>query len=196
MTKHVSIAVLAGFGTSVILAVAIFATHRGYLLLPQYIGFVTCMALRGIRTSSRMDFVEIAIPINAVVYSLFFLLLLRAFRRSRKGSRPTLRKHLGMALIAGPVASAALYAASKAPHCSPLLLPQYVGWWVSVTMGNIDPPNTQDFLEIAGPINAAVYSLFIFLLLRAFRRSEIDPSAQPYERTFGTRSALRAPAKR
>lgn len=201
MTKHIWIALIAGLGISAALAYSIFATHHAVLLLPQFVGFSVCIALRGVRSTTRTDFLEIAIPINAVIYAMLIFLLLRAFRRSESMPGHAMAKHIWIALIAGPVASVLLYGASKAPHGRFLLLPQYVGWWVRVALGNTDPPNTEDFLEIAGPINAAIYAVFIFLLLRAFRRTEYAPPVslppkEPYKRTFGTRSALRVPPKR
>src|ERR1035441_7688927 len=59
-----------------------YATNSELLLWPQFVGFVVCIALRGVHSATKTDFAEIAIPINAAIYTGFVLVLLQVFRRA------------------------------------------------------------------------------------------------------------------
>jgi hypothetical protein len=172
VAKHIWIALIAGFGISAMLFWVSYATSSVVLSWPQCAGFWVCMVLRGVHSSTKTDFAEIAIPINAAIYAMFIFLLLRAFRRSDTMPGHVMAKHISIALIAGPVASVVLFCVSNVPHCRFLILPQYAGWWICVTLRGFYTATKMDFARIMVPINTVIYTLFIFLLLRAFRRTD------------------------
>jgi hypothetical protein len=68
--KRASIAILAGLLLSVALYLVSYASSSLLFYRPQAIGFYLTMLLRGVHTASRMDFVIIGIPTNALVYAL------------------------------------------------------------------------------------------------------------------------------
>ena len=51
--------------------------------MPQLIGFFACMLLRGVHSATKMDYVLIALPINAVVYASVIFILLRLIWRAK-----------------------------------------------------------------------------------------------------------------
>jgi hypothetical protein len=67
--KRALIAILAGLLLSVVLYLVSYASSGLLFYRPQAIGFYLTMLLRGVHTASRMDFVIIGIPTNALVYA-------------------------------------------------------------------------------------------------------------------------------
>src|ERR1019366_444984 len=82
VVKQIGIALVAGVGLSAMLFWLSYATNSELLLWPQFVGFVVCIALRGVHSATKTDFAEIAIPINAAIYTGFVLVLLQVFRRA------------------------------------------------------------------------------------------------------------------
>ena len=82
VSKHIWIALIAGFGASVLLFCASYATHGILLFWLQCAGFFICAALRGFDSATKTDYAEIAIPINAAIYAVLIFLLLRRFQRA------------------------------------------------------------------------------------------------------------------
>jgi hypothetical protein len=80
-TKHFWGALVGGPAVSVLLY-CLSSPKTEFLAYPQIVGWLACILLRGIHTASVMDFVLIAVPINAAIYTLVIFLLLRKFGRS------------------------------------------------------------------------------------------------------------------
>jgi len=51
--------------------------------MPQLIGFYVCVLLRGIHAATKMDYVLIALPINAAIYSSVIFILMRVIWRAK-----------------------------------------------------------------------------------------------------------------
>jgi hypothetical protein len=81
VVKQIGIALIGGFSLSAMLFWLSYATKSDLLFWPQFVGFVVCIALRGIHSATKTDYAEIAIPINAAIYTGFVLVLLQVFRR-------------------------------------------------------------------------------------------------------------------
>jgi len=80
--KQIGITLIAGFGLSAMLFWLSYATKSDLLFWPQCVGFVVCIALRGLHSATKTDFAEIMIPINAAIYTGFILVALQVFRRT------------------------------------------------------------------------------------------------------------------
>jgi hypothetical protein len=80
--KQIGVALIAGFGLSAALFWLSYATNSELLFCPQCVGFVVCIALRGVHSATKTDFAEIMIPINAAIYTGFVLVLLQVFWRA------------------------------------------------------------------------------------------------------------------
>ncbi len=74
-------ALLGGLALSALLY-CLSSPKTEFLAYPQIVGWLACMILRGVHTATVTDFVLIAIPINAAIYTLVIFLLLRRFGRS------------------------------------------------------------------------------------------------------------------
>jgi len=81
-TRHFSMALVGGLAASVLLY-RLSSPKTEFLAYPQIVGWLACILLRGIHTATTTDFVLIAIPINAAIYTLVIFLLLRKFGRSQ-----------------------------------------------------------------------------------------------------------------
>jgi len=81
--KQLLIAVVLGFALSEALFNLACATRSDVLAMPQLIGFFACMLLRGVHSATKMDYVLIALPINAVVYASVIFILLRLIWRAK-----------------------------------------------------------------------------------------------------------------
>lgn len=79
--RHFSMALVGGLTASVLLY-CLSSPKTEFLMWPQIPGFLACICLRGIHSATVKDFVLIAIPINAAIYTLVIFLLLRMFGRS------------------------------------------------------------------------------------------------------------------
>jgi hypothetical protein len=69
LERSVWIAILAGLLLSVVLYLVSYASSGLLFYRPQAIGFYLTMLLRGVHTASKMDFVFIGVPTNALVYA-------------------------------------------------------------------------------------------------------------------------------
>ena len=78
LAKHFLIALMAGFGASVVLFFSAYASPS--LFWPQVVGFWLCMVLCGVHASTKVDMALIGIPTNALIYATVIFLLLHAFR--------------------------------------------------------------------------------------------------------------------
>lgn len=92
----------------------------------------------------------------------------QAVERGKKSS--SISRHFWMALLGGLALSALLYCLSS-PKTEFLAYPQIVGWLACMILRGVHTATVTDFVLIAIPINAAIYTLVIFLLLRRFGRS-------------------------
>jgi uncharacterized membrane protein len=80
--KQVWIAVVIGSAISAALFNLAVATRSDVLAMPQLIGFFACMMLRG-HSATKMDYVLIALPINAAIYASVIFILLRVIWRAK-----------------------------------------------------------------------------------------------------------------
>jgi hypothetical protein len=76
-------AILAGSLVSVGLFLWSYSAPIRLLYWPQAVGFYACMVIRGVHTATETDFAAIAIPINAAIYSVVILGLLRVLAGKR-----------------------------------------------------------------------------------------------------------------
>ncbi len=80
-------------------------------------------------------------------------------------------KLAGIALFAGLGASVALFYISYATHWVLLFWLQIAGFGTTILMRGMEGALKSDYAEIGIPVNAAVYAILIFLLLRKFRKA-------------------------
>ena len=81
ISRHFWILLFLFFALSA-LFYCLFSPKTEFLAYPQIVGFLFFFILRGVHTATVTDFVLIAIPINAAIYTLVIFLLLRRFGRS------------------------------------------------------------------------------------------------------------------
>ena len=79
--KQIGIALIVGLSLSAVLFWLSYAANSELLSWPQFVGFMVCIALRGVHSATKTDFAEIAIPINAAIYTGFVLVVLEVLRR-------------------------------------------------------------------------------------------------------------------
>ena len=83
-TKQLWIAVVIGFAISAALFNLAYATHSSVLEMPQLIGFLVCMLLRGgVHSATKTDYALIALPVNAAIYASVIFMLLRVIWRAK-----------------------------------------------------------------------------------------------------------------
>ncbi|HLZ11915.1 MAG TPA: hypothetical protein VKP58_04955 [Candidatus Acidoferrum sp.] len=81
--RQLWIAVVTGFAVSAALFNLAYSTRSDALAMPQLIGFYVCVLLRGIHAATKMDYVLIALPINAAIYSSVIFILMRVIWRAK-----------------------------------------------------------------------------------------------------------------
>jgi hypothetical protein len=80
---------MAGLLSSTVLFVGSYSSPTAFLYWPQAIGFFACMVLRGVHTATKADFAMIAIPVNAAIYSVVILGLMRILAKRNTAGRAT-----------------------------------------------------------------------------------------------------------
>jgi hypothetical protein len=81
--QRVWVAILAGLLISVALFFLAYSTRVSFLSWPQAIGFFACMAIVGIDSATKTDLATIAIPLNAAVYAVVILGLMRVLAKPK-----------------------------------------------------------------------------------------------------------------
>jgi hypothetical protein len=165
VAKHISIALIVGFGVSAMLGLSMYATHLWLLISPQFPGWWACVAF-----PTTQDFFSIAVPVNGALYSVLIFLGLRAFRPAPSKRRFSWILHGFIAVVVGTCLAGFLLFLSRDVYSAFLFVVQYAGFRTCVALHGAHPLTRMDLEHIVLPVNASVYAAIIFLSLRAFRR--------------------------